>query len=64
MSTFKERIQSEQAELKDKLTKLEDFINNNPIFESLGKVDKNLQIKQREIMQQYFQVLQLRLDRL
>lgn len=64
MSTFKERIQLEQTELKDKLTKLEDFINNNPIFDTLGKVDKNLLIKQREIMQQYFQVLQLRLDRL
>lgn len=58
-----QRMINEQQDLQEKLTKLEDFINTNKTFLTLSTEDKKLLIKQRGIMQEYFQVLQLRINR-
>lgn len=58
-----QRVIDEQTELKEKLTKLESFINESKIFPTLTLTERNLLIRQRRIMQEYFQVLQLRIER-
>ena len=55
------RILVEQEALGDKITKLQMFINNNPIYNTLSETKKTLMIKQLTVMNEYFHILEERI---
>lgn len=55
------RMIDEQEALGDKITKLRMFISNNPIFNTLPEIKKNLMIKQLTAMDEYFHILEERI---
>ena len=59
---FNERLTRERDELRDRLTKLIDFIDNNPMFPELTEKVRHLMIDQRDHMQRYLSVLALRIE--
>ncbi len=61
---FNERLTRERDELNDRLTKLIDFIDNNPIFGSLTEKIHHLMIDQRDHMQRYLGTLAQRIEAL
>lgn len=58
-----ERVVIETKELDDKITKLDEFIMNNPIFKNLSEEDQNLMIQQVRSMQYYFGILVERINK-
>lgn len=60
MSTFKERLEQEAAELNEKIVRLQDFINSEKSNE-IDKDHKGLLFIQVEAMRTYYQVLLIRL---
>lgn len=61
MNVFQEKMFNEFDELRDNVEKLDDFINNNSMFDKLNKKEKCLCIKQLTGMKIYFSAL---IDRL
>lgn len=61
MSTFLERLQEEEKDLSIKIEKLNDFINNNPAFETVGEIQKVLLVQQLNCMKLYLYTLQGRI---
>lgn len=59
---FNERLTREHSELQDKLTKLIDFIDNNPIYTGLTEKMQHLMIDQRDHMQRYLTSLAQRIE--
>ncbi len=59
---FMERLEREHSELQDRLTKLIDFIDNNPIWGGLSEKAQHLMIDQRDHMQRYLTVLAQRIE--
>lgn len=55
------RMMKEQEELGDKITKLQMFISNSPIFNTLSETKKTLMTKQLTHMSDYFHVLEERI---
>lgn len=62
MSTFLERMQEEKIQLKDKLDKLDDFIENNPKFNELTNINRILLINQFNAMEMYHYALESRIE--
>ena len=62
MNTFLERLEQEQNELSEKLSKLDDFIENNPAYEFVGDVQWVLLDAQRNAMMSYLHILQHRIE--
>lgn len=62
MSTFLDRLKQEQSELEDKLTKLNDYIENNSHFLTLTDDNKLLLKEQRIYMNKYNIVLKDRIN--
>lgn len=62
--TFLERLNREQNELQDKLTKLINFINNNPAYNEIGEKQQHWLIDQRDAMQRYLSILAQRQEHL
>lgn len=62
--TFIERLGRERSELQDKLTKLIDFIDNNPAYNGISEKQQHWLIDQRDAMNRYLSILALRLDHL
>lgn len=58
-----ERIEAEQAELRDRIDKLDTFIGENPIFGTLPPIDQYLLCAQSNAMEAYASILLARLDR-
>ena len=58
MSTFLERLQEEEKELSIKVEKLNDFIDNNPAFETVGEMQRVLLVTQLNCMKLYLYTLQ------
>ena len=58
-----ERMLNEQVELCDKITKLGEFISQNPIFDTLSKDEKYDMMLQFNAMTMYRDILQHRIDR-
>lgn len=56
------RVLDEAEQLKDKIDKLEDFINNNPMFTKLSMLEKSLLRSQIVVMRDYFTILSSRID--
>lgn len=55
------RMMKEQEELGDKITKLQMFISNSPIFNTLSETKKTLMTKQLTHMSDYFHILEERI---
>lgn len=61
MEDFKVRVIEERDELLIKLDKLGTFLYSAS-FETLGKKDKDLLVKQFAAMQKYVEILNIRID--
>lgn len=61
MSTFLSRLEEEQEELSDRVFKLHDFVNNNPIYHAASIVQQKLLVTQLLAMKIYLSVLDERL---
>jgi hypothetical protein len=59
--TFIERLEQEEKELSEKLSKIDDFIENNPAYEFVGDVQWVLLDAQRNAMMSYLHILQHRI---
>lgn len=62
MEAFQERMINEYRELSDRVVKLKDFIDNNPLFDKLDKKERQFQIQQLTGMKVYLGALMGRLD--
>lgn len=63
MKPHEERVIAEKDELREKLTKLDEFIANNFAFGKLDALDRDLLHEQREYMASYLEMLYLRIER-
>ncbi len=61
MGTFIERLKKEERELSEKVDKLDDFIENNPAYETVGDVQWVLLDAQLNAMKSYLYILQHRI---
>ncbi len=61
MEAFVQRMVEEQAQLKEKIVKLNTFLKSNK-FNELDDYQKSLLIRQREGMCVYFETLSARLE--
>lgn len=62
MEAFQERMVNEFKELSDRVVKLENFIQSNPLFDKLDKKERILQVKQLTGMRVYLKAIGDRLD--
>lgn len=58
-----ERMEAEMDELDDRITELDYFIQNNPIFLDMQAVDRSLMRAQVSAMKAYSDILLARLER-
>lgn len=63
MLAHQSRMLDEQMQLEDRINKLRQFINGNPIFGTLSEDERNDQIEQLEAMQKYTECLDRRIKR-
>ena len=61
MASWEKRLEAECYELSERLAKLSEFTRTAK-FSSLPEVDKYLLRRQHDIMAEYFEVLQARVD--
>jgi hypothetical protein len=61
MSTFLERLTDEQEQLLDKVNKLEDFINKNPLILTVSEIQRVLLVTQLNAMKIYLYTLDERI---
>jgi len=61
-NTWEVRILKEEYELTNKLSKLDDFISNNPNFLNLPQKERYLLRRQFQFMSKYAEILQKRID--
>lgn len=62
MSTFLERMIQEKADLAEKVSKLDDFIENNPKFYELSNINRILLVNQYNAMELYLYTLDSRIE--
>ena len=60
-TTFLERLNNEHSELNEKVEKLEDFIENNPTFKTVGEMQRVLLVTQLNAMKLYLYTLDERI---
>jgi hypothetical protein len=58
---YRSRLTTEVTELRDRLGKLRDFINNSDVYKNLGNKDKLLLVDQEKAMTRYHTILETRL---
>lgn len=61
MKTFLERLEEEEKELSEKVIKLEDFIEKNPVFLTVSEMQRVLLITQLNAMKFYLYALDERI---
>jgi hypothetical protein len=62
MLPHQQRVVDELTELQGKLDKLNEFVENNPIFQVLSADEQNLLIEQSHVMAQYVGILEDRIS--
>lgn len=62
MSTFLERLEEEKDQLFEKVIKLNEFIEDNPLFNTVSDIQKILLTTQLNVMQIYLYTLQERIN--
>lgn len=63
MQPHQQRVIDEKNELEDKVKKLGPFILDNPIYETLSVEEQEDLNLQYEVMQQYLNILERRINR-
>jgi hypothetical protein len=63
MQPHQERVVAESNELRDRLLKLTSFISKGEVFDTLPEEDKSLLREQRNLMDEYLDVLRRRIER-
>jgi hypothetical protein len=63
LEPHQQRVVDEKIELEDKFKKLDQFILDNQIFQSLSEEDQELMKEQRAFMEGYLIVLEKRIAR-
>ena len=63
MEAYQERVVQEQADLKEKITRLAKFVAQSPLFSTLPDEERQLLNQQLDIMGQYQWVLEQRIAR-
>ncbi len=64
MNTYKDRMNEEQKELREKAEKLQNFIlSDSEIFNGLPELDVALLHNQLGVMEQYLDILNERIER-
>jgi hypothetical protein len=58
-----QRLRTEHEEVETKLRKLDDFIENNPVFSTLDEEEINDLVAQGNAMEQYLEIVTRRLER-
>lgn len=58
-----DRMKTEHAELKIKITALNAFIHGNEVFKQLNDIEQSLMIKQSGFMESYSSILEARIWR-
>lgn len=61
ITTARERVEKELEDLSEKIKKLQDFINDNPLYSKLSETQQALLACQLDFMKGYARVLDLRL---
>jgi hypothetical protein len=61
MEPYQARVIDEKNQLDDKISKLGEFIDNNDQFIDLDEVDQVLLERQREVMEEYSDILGARI---
>lgn len=62
MSTWRERVVTEKAELETRLLALDKFLENDDAAEMVGPDQYHLMLEQQSAMEEYLSVLCARLD--
>lgn len=62
MSTYKERVQKEYAELISNITGLSKFIESSSFKTDVSVVEQSLLKQQLDVMESYLSVLAMRVD--
>ena len=62
MLPYQERVVQERAELVDRLQKLTNFIESNPIYPTLNLIDQSLMVTQQCVMTMLINVLGTRIE--
>lgn len=63
LQPHQQRVVDELKDLKDKIEKLEHFINENPIYGNLPIDEQSDLIEQSYVMNEYSEILERRIDR-
>jgi len=63
MEDWQQRVVDEKAELDEKLSKLQEFIEFSPSFSTLETRDARLLMQQEYIMRNYSDILAKRIER-
>lgn len=61
LAPHQQRVVDERYELADKLAKLDEFIDHNPLFKTLDNKDQMLLLEQSSVMTQYKRLLDRRI---
>lgn len=61
MSNFLDRLKIERDELKEKIDKLGEFIDNNPEFDTISEMQRVLLVTQSNVMKIYLYTLDERI---
>lgn len=59
--SFVDRLLMEKNDLQEKVTKLEDFIENNPMFKEVNEMQRVLLVTQLNCMKMYLYTLEERI---
>lgn len=62
LAPHQQRVVDEKSELDEKLGKLHDFIQDNPIFKTLPDGEQKLLQRQDLVMAEYSQILSERIE--
>lgn len=61
MQPHQQRVVDEKTELDSKLTKLNQFIAENPLFQKLDDAERDRLFRQRTVMTHYSEILKQRI---
>ena len=64
METYQARVVQEKADLADKLMALTQFISSSPVFNGLDPAEKTRLRAQRDVMNEYHDILAERIEAL
>lgn len=61
LQPHQQRVVNEKSELDEKISLLEVFINDNPIYKKLDDLEQDRLVRQLDVMKQYSNILEERI---